>query len=96
MIIPDVIRSISIEQFTQESPVVEGYQHISYLLTKDIQDTVFDLFRNDEVFTPIANINEYDQELLQEEKHEKGMAGFLTAIIICMYLTSQFVTGGGG
>nr|CAQ52969.1 hypothetical protein [Lolium perenne] len=96
MIFPDEIRSITIEKFTQESPVVEGYQHITYLLTNDIQDTVLDLFRNDETFTSIVNINEYNQELLQEEKHQKCMAGYCTAILICMYITFQLVNSGGG
>ena len=93
MIIPDVIRSISLNQFNHEAPVVEGYRNISYILTKDIQQSVFDLFANDETFRRVADLNEYNPE---EEKHQQCLTGFFTGILICMYLTSQFVTGVSG
>ena len=50
MIIPDVIRSISLNQFNHYAPVVEGYRNISFLLTNDIQPYVLDLFANDDTF----------------------------------------------
>jgi hypothetical protein len=97
MIIPDTIRSISIsiDQFNHHAAVVEGYKHISFLYTKDIQPLVFDLFANDETFSRVANLNEYNQEILQEDIHQKCLTGFLTAMIICMYFTSKFVGGSG-
>lgn len=94
MIIPDAVRSLSINQFYNHAAVVEGYQHISFLYTKDIQPLVFDLFANDETFRRVADLNDYDQVKLEgDEIHQKCVAGFLSAMIICMYITSQFATG---
>lgn len=93
MIIPDVIRSISLNQFNHEAPVVEGYRNISYLLTKDIQQDLFELFANDETFTRVANLKEFNPEMLEDEKHRVCLTGFFTGILICMYITSQFATG---
>lgn len=96
MIIPDAVRSLSINQFYNHAAVVEGYQHISFLYTKDIHPFVFDLFANDETFRRVADLNDYDQEKLQgDEKHKKCVAGFLSAMIICMYITCQLAAGGG-
>lgn len=96
MIIPDAVRSLSINQFYNHAAVVEGYQHISFLYTKDIHPFVFDLFANDETFRRVADLNDYDQEKLQgDEKHQKCVAGFLSAMIICMYITCQLAAGGG-
>jgi len=96
MIIPDAVRSLSINQFYNHAAVVEGYQHISFLYTKDIHPFVFYLFANDETFRRVADLNDYDQEKLQgDEKHQKCVAGFLSAMIICMYITCQLAAGGG-
>lgn len=84
MIIPDVIRSISLIQFNHEAPVVEGY-----LLTKDILQELFYLFANDSTFSRVANLNEFNPEMLEVEKSTV----FFTGILICMYITSQLVTG---
>jgi hypothetical protein len=93
MIIPDVIRSISLNQFNHEAPVVEGYRNISYLLTKDIQQELFDLFANDSTFSRVANLNDFNPEMLEDEKSRVCLTGFFTGILICMYITSQFATG---
>lgn len=96
MIIPDAISSLSIQQFHINVPVVEGYQSLSFLLTKDIQPLVFDLFANDETFRRVADINEYNQDMLEDEKHQQCLTGFFIAIYICMYITSEILKGGGG
>jgi hypothetical protein len=79
MIIPDVIRSISLNQFNHEAPVVEGYRNISYLLTKDIQQELFDLFANDSTFSRVANLNDFNPEMLEDEKSRVCLTGFSQA-----------------
>lgn len=85
---PEGLIPNSYEQFKDPSSVVEGYKRVTYLITKDVIQTVITTFQQQPPFNDILNTEEFD---MNSSFNRERFACVGTAVMIAVFLTTKVI-----